>query len=83
MGMLANSEDPDKMLQNVAFRQCLHCLLRQNHSSEKKIQYVLAIITCDHSIHTTDHPDLFVSASIEESIGLIRIKGSWSIVPKQ
>ena len=29
---LANSEDPDKMW----FHQCLHCLLRQNWSSEKE-----------------------------------------------
>ena len=28
MGTLANSEDPDQMLQNVAFKQDLHCFLR-------------------------------------------------------
>ena len=37
MGTLANSEDPDEMLHGVAFHQCLHCLLRQNQSSEKEI----------------------------------------------
>ena len=30
MGILANSEDPDEMPQNVVFNQGLHCLLRQN-----------------------------------------------------
>ena len=80
MGTLANSEDPDEMQQNAAFQHCLHCLLRQNQSSEKK--KVLAIVTRDPSIHTMDHPNLFVCASMEKSIGLKRIIGSWSIVPK-
>ena len=29
----ANSENPDKMLQNAAFHQGQHCFLRQNQSS--------------------------------------------------
>ena len=37
MGHLANSEDPDEMPHKVAFLQSLHCLLRQNLSSEKEI----------------------------------------------
>ena len=45
MGTLANSEDPDEMLHNAAFHQGLHCLLRQNQSSEKEIQHFLEIIT--------------------------------------
>ena len=36
MGTFANREDPDEVLQNATFQQCLHCLLRQNQSSEKK-----------------------------------------------
>ena len=32
----ADSEDPDLMLQNVAFHQGLQCLLRQKRFSEKK-----------------------------------------------
>ena len=40
MGTLENSEDPDEMLQIAAFHQGLHCLLRQNQSSENKIKYV-------------------------------------------
>ena len=58
MGTLANSEDPDEMTHHAAFRQGLHCLLRQNHSSEKEIQFFFGIITCDPSIYTTDHPSL-------------------------
>ena len=51
------------MQQNVAFtsNQGLHCLPRQNRSSEKEIQYFLEIITCDQSIYTTDHPGFTVS----------------------
>ena len=33
----ANSEDQDEMLHNAAFHHDLHCLLRQNRSSEKEI----------------------------------------------
>ena len=36
-GTLANSEDPDKMPQNEAFHQGLHCLLQQKLSSEKAV----------------------------------------------
>ena len=39
MDTFANSEDTDEMPQKVAFHQGLHCLLRQNLSSEKEIQY--------------------------------------------
>ena len=39
MDALANSEDPDEMLLNAAFHQGLHCLLRQDRSSELKIQF--------------------------------------------
>ena len=37
MGTLANSEDPDEMLQHAAFHQNLHSLLRQDGSSENEI----------------------------------------------
>ena len=36
---MANSEDPAEMPHEVAFHQGLLCLLRQNRSSEKVIQY--------------------------------------------
>ena len=42
MGNLVNSEGPDVMPHNAAFHQGLHCLPRQNRSSEKKIQYPFA-----------------------------------------
>ena len=41
----AKSEDPDEMLQNAAFHQCLHSLLKQKIFSEKDIQYYLNSIT--------------------------------------
>ena len=47
-GTYANSEDPDEMSLQAAFYQGLHCLLRQNQSSEKEIQYIGEIITCEH-----------------------------------
>ena len=34
---LTNSEDPDEMPPNAAFHQGLHCLRRQNRSSEQEI----------------------------------------------
>ena len=39
MSTMANSEDPDEMPHKAAFHQGLHCLLRQNRSSEKEIHY--------------------------------------------
>ena len=66
----ANSEDPDEMLHNAAFHQSQHCLLRQNLSSVKEIQYVLKIITYGPSIYRMDHLDFIVCSFIENSIGL-------------
>ena len=40
MGTLSNSEHQDD---SAAFHEGLHCLLRQNQSSEKEIQYCLEI----------------------------------------
>ena len=37
---LAKSKDTDEMPHDVAFYQCLHCLIRQNQSSEKETQSV-------------------------------------------
>ena len=57
MSSFVNSEypysaDPDEMLQNAAFYQGIHCLLRQRQSLEKEAQFYLEIITCDHSIYS-------------------------------
>ena len=41
MGIMANSEDPDEKTHKAAFHLSPHCLLRQNQSFEKKIQYIL------------------------------------------
>ena len=40
MGTFANSEDPDEMLNNAAFYQSVHCLLIQNHSSKKEMEFL-------------------------------------------
>ena len=39
MSTYANSEVPDEMPHDVAFHQGLHCLLRQNQSSEKETHF--------------------------------------------
>ena len=36
MGTLVNSEDPDEMLQSVAFHLSLHCLPRERFFSKKE-----------------------------------------------
>ena len=84
MDTLVNSEDPDEMLHYAAFPHYaafhlatfhlgLHCLLRQNQSSEKAILFCLEIITCDPLIYTMDNPDLTVSNFMEHSIGPKRV----------
>ena len=60
------------MPQNVAFHQVPHRLLRQKRSSETEIQQFYEIITCHPSIFIMDRPDLTVSNSIENSVGLVR-----------
>ena len=59
---MANREDPD-ILQHLmlgGFHQGLHCLLKQNQSSEKEIQYFFEIITCDSPIYTMDDSDFII-----------------------
>ena len=52
MGTLANSDDPDEIPHNAAFHQGLHCLLSQNRSSEKEIQFFFFdIIICKLSVY--------------------------------
>ena len=51
----ADREDPDLMLQSVAFHQGLHCLLRQNDLQRKKNQFYLEIVTCDPLNYKMDH----------------------------
>ena len=64
------------MPHNAIFYQGLHCLLRQTRSSEKEIQYVLEIITCecDPSVYRMDHHDFVVSSFMEHSICLKKVK---------
>ena len=70
MGTLANRKDPDEMPHDAAFHQALNCLLRQNQSSVKEIQYFLELITCGPSIYTMHHPDTTLSNFMGNSIGL-------------
>ena len=58
----------------VAFDQGLQCLVRQNRSSEKEIQYCFEIRTCDPSIYTMDYPDITVSSFRGKSTGTQRVK---------
>ena len=51
-------------MQNATFHQGLHCLLRQNRSSEKEIQWGFFKIP---SVYTMDYPDLTVSNFMEKS----------------
>ena len=61
---------------NLAFHQGLHCLIGQNQSSEKEIQYYGGggILTCDLSICTMDHSDFIVCSFMENYVGLKRVK---------
>ena len=73
---LANNADPDVVVFQIIkchTHQGLHCLLRQNLSSKKEIQYFLEIITCEPSIYTMDHPDFIVCSFLENSISLKRV----------
>ena len=44
---MAKSKDPDEMLQNVAFHQGLHSLLKKTYFQGKTYIYDLKSITCD------------------------------------
>ena len=57
MVALTNSKDPDEKPHGAAFNLGLHCLLKQNQSSEKGIQHCFG--NCDPSIYTTDHLDFY------------------------
>ena len=65
MGTLTNREDTDEMPQNVAFHLGLHCLQRQNQSSEKEMQSFLEkIITYDPTINTMGYSDSIVCSFV-------------------
>ena len=65
-----------KCHRNAAFHQGLHCLLRQNESSEKEIKYCFKIMACGPSMYTMDHPAICVCTCsfMENSMSLIRVK---------
>ena len=59
-GTLTNSEDTDEIPPNAAFRQGLHCLPRQNSSTENEIQ-----CSGDPSKYTMEHPGFTVFSFME------------------
>ena len=75
MDTLANSEDTNEMPHNATFYQGLHCLLRQNRSSEKEKDIFWEIVKCDPSIYTIDQPVFIVCVCsfMENSIALKRV----------
>ena len=68
MRTLTNSEHSDEMPLNAAFHQGLHCLLREKQSSDKEIQFNLAIIIYNPSIYTMEHPKLIISNQKENPL---------------
>ena len=71
MGTLENSEDPDEMLQNVAFCQGLHFLLMSKQSSDTEIIYNIEILTCDPLKCIIDNPILIAFISMRKSYRII------------
>ena len=69
------------MPHNAAFHESLHCLLSQNGSSEKEIQYVLEVITSDPLLYTMYHPDFIIYIFMENSIGLEKNIGITHVFP--
>ena len=68
-----NSEEPVELPHYAAVYQGLHCLLKQNISSEKEIQHRFEVI-CDASIYIMDRPVFIVCNFMENSMGLISTK---------
>ena len=64
----ADSDYPLKMPHNTAFDQGLRCLLTQERSSEKELQFYLEIVTCDPSNYAMDHSTFDETIQKEESI---------------
>ena len=60
------------MPHNVALHQGLHCLLRQKLLSEKKIQFLLEIVSCDPLNFTMDHSKFIASIQKEEFISAFK-----------
>ena len=84
--MFVNSEDPAEMLQNAAFHQGLHCLLRHDNQffrGRNFVQYFLEIITCYSTVYmyTMDHPD-FILCSFCYTRFFVRKIGYINFVPK-
>ena len=67
MGTLANSEGPDEMLQNAAFHQGLHFLLRSKQFSGIDIHHNFEISTCGPLKYIMDNPILIAFICMRKS----------------
>ena len=63
---MANSEDPDEMQHNAAFRPGQFCLLRLKQPAGTEILHNLENATCDPLKYTVGSPILIVSIYIWE-----------------
>ena len=76
MGTLANSKDPDKMLQALHFiRVCTVC-----EEEKKSLHLNLEILTCDPLIFIMGHPRLIASNQMEAFICIQRVKGACTLI---
>ena len=64
MDILADSADPDEMLQNAAFHQDLDRMLRYMHSSGIGIHYNLKLLTLDPLLCTMNYSKIISSNQI-------------------
>ena len=64
LGTLANSADPDQMLQNVASDQGLHCLLKLQEFKDQMKQSYVSFHDHFPSLHSDNRPTSAVSALI-------------------
>ena len=69
----ADSEYPLEIPHNTAFDQGLRCLLRQERSFEKELQFYLEIVTCGPSYYAMDHSKYDETIQREESISAKRV----------
>ena len=71
---IADREDPDQMPHNVAFHQCLYCLLKTKMIfRKKKLQLSLKIKTCDPLSYTWTIPSLLHQSRRKNSVVHLRV----------
>ena len=73
----ANSEDPDEMQHNAAFRQGLHCLLRLKYPSETETHSYLENFASDPLKYKLSSPILILSICMGKSTRILRVNSIW------